>query len=88
MAPPHSTTQEVNEVEKKDDATSVVVLSKKELWAVLKRVLSFTSPDILNLGLGTISLFINSLTNLYFPYAIGRNVVVFLLLIIVTVCFL
>jgi hypothetical protein len=54
---------------------TVAVLSKKELWAVLKRVFKFSSPEFLNLSFGTVSLFVNSLTNLYFPYAIGKVII-------------
>ena len=55
-----------------DSDSTKVTLNSKELWIVLKRVLTFSSPDFLSLSLGTISLFVNSLTNLYFPYAIGK----------------
>mmetsp|Transcript_29372 Transcript_29372/g.49579 ORF Transcript_29372/g.49579 Transcript_29372/m.49579 type:complete len:657 (+) Transcript_29372:162-2132(+) len=67
-------TEEDDQKIKKDSNGKLVVLSNKELWRVLTRVFKFSAPEFFNLSIGTISLFLNSLTNLYFPYAIGKVV--------------
>jgi hypothetical protein len=49
-----------------------VALSGREQWRVLLRVLRSSTPELGSLGLGTAALFVNSITNLYVPYAIGE----------------
>ena len=45
---------------------------RRPLLRVLLRVLRSSAPELGSLGLGTAALFVNSITNLYFPYAIGE----------------